>query len=232
MTEEQEKYLQNKLDSKTSDSMKSSLSDEEKKELAFEIGVGEAVKSELRSELREKVGAFEKSIDTKSGRKNYAWLAVAASVVLLLSFVFLFRSSPGDPFNDFYESYPNYEVTTLRGEEELDLIERAYQAYDLKKYEEAEELFTELLGSEENLPAQFFRGMSRIEIQKYDLALADLQVLIFSDSEYSDDATWYSALLLVRAGESIKAKELLAQLADSEDYKQKAERLLEAIGGN
>lgn len=225
MDDLKERYLQDQLTEEERIAFEESLSKEEKEELVDELGIRDEIQAQFRQELRKKVSEFERP--TSRFRMLFpTTLGVAATVLLISSIVFYLVRDQQHLFEQYYTSYPNYELTAVRGDEELTNREKAYKAYDLKNYEQAIVEFNSL---DSLLVAdRFFRGISYLESQKQDLALNDLEnVIKINDENYAPAAIWYSSLIYVDLDQIDKAIPLLRELSISKsEFSDEAEKLL------
>ncbi|MEQ8808431.1 MAG: hypothetical protein RIE59_05130 [Imperialibacter sp.] len=210
MDEAREKYLQGKLTEVERKAFEENLSLEEQQELAFELGVRDRLEGELRQELRAKIEGFEKK--ARPVRKiNPTYIGIAASLFLVASVAFFLTRQEESLFNEYYKPYPNYELTSVRGEQNINGREKAYQTYDEGEYEAAIPAFGTL--DSLSAPDYFFRGIFYIEKNKEALALTDMeQVLRMKDEDYSEAATWYIALIYVKMNDAKSAIPLLESL--------------------
>ncbi len=220
MSDKLDKYIQGKLSEEDRQSFESQMSPEEREDAAFELGV----KSEIeRDVLRAKVSEFESRRSTGLIRR---YIGIAASVILIASFSYVILSDKSDLYDQYYSGYANFEHTVVRGEMSESLKDQAYRAYDLGQFELSVSIFQDLIAKDPaNIPAHFFRGMSLMEIGKFEEAINSFEVVVRADSEYKEAALWYSALGFVKIGNQAKARIFLNQLIDSEEYAGKADTL-------
>lgn len=208
MDELRNKYIQGKLSESEQRAFEGNLTEQEREELAYELGVRDGI---VRKELRKKIAGFEEGNKTKR-MINPTFISIAASIFLVASSVFYFTKGEESLFDQYYSSYPNYELTTTRSEENLSNRGMAYAAYDAGDYEVAIEEFNKL----EVLAASdyFFRGASYIQIKNLDAALADFKrVVEGEDVNYIDAALWYSALIHIKQGNKETAIPILQKLS-------------------
>tara|TARA_Y100001972_G_scaffold127670_1_gene185254 strand:- start:364 stop:1044 length:681 start_codon:yes stop_codon:yes gene_type:complete len=211
MDELKEKYLQGKMTDAEQKAFESGLSGLEKEELAGELGIRAGLESGFRNELRKTVAGFEHK--KPRVRKMYpAYISVAASVLIAASVVFYFTTNNQSLFDQYYQPYPNYEVTTLRGAD-LTSREKAYSAYDAEDYIGALASFDVL--ETLSMSDYFFRGICHIQLRQYDRALNDLNLVASGDNEYSPAAKWYAALIYLELKNEAKATDLLKSLSKS-----------------
>lgn len=209
MDDLRDRYLQGKLSDSERSAFEQGLSDEERVELAFELGIKEGLEEGFSKELRNKVASFEEKKPAK-GTMKYAYISIAASVLVMASIVFYLLQDEASLFEDYYRPYPNYELTTVRGEEAESVRERAYQAYDSERYDIAIGYFSKMDSLSE--ADYFFRGICQIQVEDYQLALDDFDKLItLGNADYGDAAKWYAALVYLKLE---KESELLPLLKD------------------
>ncbi len=206
------KYLQGKLTKVEQEAYEKSLSAKEKEELAYELGVRDEIS---RIELRGRMVEFEKK--TNSTRVIHpTYLSIAASIALVVSSVFYFtKPEEAVLFDQYFELYPNYELTTVRGDEDPSNRDLAYAAYDVGEYQMAINEFNKL---EVLLAADyFFRGVCYIQIKDYQRALSDFQEVVdLKDPSYETPSIWYTALIHVKSDNKEKAIPLLEALGEGQ----------------
>lgn len=226
MDELLEKYLS--LKESERGAFEKTLSSEQRADLARELGIMEGLNEEFRKELRSKVGAFEQKSD-RAKKMNPAFVGIAASFLLVSIFTAYLLRDKESLFDQYYEAYPNYELTALRGEEDLTPREEAYKAYDAADYELAIRQFTAL--ASRHLADEFFLGMAYIEAKKPKKALQSLQkVIIAGNEDYLDAAMWYAALVYLSLEEDEEAREFLNDLVNkSSDWASSADELLNQL---
>jgi len=212
MDELRDRYLQGKMSGAEQKAFEDELSSQEKKDLATELGIQAGLEYGFRNELRNKVTGFE-ARRSRAKKINPAYISIAASLFLVASLVLYFTRDQTSLFNQYYEVYPNYEITTVRGDESISSREKAYLAYDAGNYQKAIDIFSQL---EALLPADyFFRGVSYIQVKEYQNALSDFEVVIDSeDKAYDNASVWYSALLFLKLENDKEAIPLLQSLSE------------------
>lgn len=228
MDELRDKYLQDQLTEEERIAFEERLSKEEKEELANELGIRDEIRIKFRQSLREEVAGFEQQA-TRIRQFNPTFMGIAATLLLISSLIFYFAKDQGSLFDQYYEVYPNYELTTVRGEGGSSDREKAYQAYDSKNYEQAITSFNSL---DTLLVAdRFFRGLSYLENQEPEMALKDFDfVLLNKDKNYSSAAVWYSALINIHLGQNDKAVPLLRELSSGKsEFADDAKKLLNEL---
>ncbi len=227
MEDKNEKYIQGNLPNEERESHEDNLSIEVKKEMAFELGVRKGIEEAVRDDLKAKVREFE---NRRPSVRIRPWhLGIAASILLIATFTFLLNDSQ-DLYSEYYEPYPNFEVTVLRGADEDDLISQAYKAYDEANYDLAIEKFAELLDSNPiDVPARFFYGISLMEGEKFKEAISNFGLVKEGNQEYFEASQWYTALCYLKSEDSASAINFLDQLKDSKNFGQKANQLRQEL---
>lgn len=226
MDELLETYLS--LDDSERAAFEKALSSEERAELARELGIMEGLNEEFRKELRSKVGAFEQKSE-RAKKMNPAFIGIAASFLLVSAFTAYLLRDKESLFDQYYEAYPNYEVTALRGEDDLSAREEAYKAYDAADYELAIKQF--IILESRQAADEFFLGIAYIETDKPKEALERMQAVINSENtDYLDAAKWYAALTYLSLEEDEKARAFLNDLAnESSEWASSAAEVLKQL---
>ncbi|MEM6802164.1 MAG: hypothetical protein AAF696_12215 [Bacteroidota bacterium] len=179
------------------------------------------------------------------------WVAVAA--VLLLMILAIWPVGGGNSrykemAENEFQHYPNREIDGLTssmgtsdprdtsGQElEIDPLKlAAFKAYVSDNYEEAAETFGQYIqtGKDINGAAEFYQGISFIEIGEDQAAVKAISNYLKKQPQgkYSEPATWYYALLLIKENELEEAQRLLRRLAEEGDvFKTRASGLLEKL---
>lgn len=175
-------------------------------------------------------------IDMKSWfSRNRTSLSVAASIVLLVSSIFIFdltgNKDPDSLFQDYFEPYTNLNSALRDGEQEVDDISQAYAAYELGKYEEAARLFESANAKNIELMTHlFYQGNAYLAIGEAEKAISLFILVSESESLFKGTAKWYLALSYLQNGNIEKTKELLTEVQNSgTDFKRQAEELLEKL---
>lgn len=226
MDELLEKYLS--LSETERAAFEKELTPEQRAELAQELGIMEGLNEEFRKELKSKVSAFEER-SHRVRKMNPAFIGVAASFLLISSLVVYLMRDETSLYDQYYEVYPNYEVTSLRGQEDSSIREKAYKAYDAGDFESARSAFNDidsLVGAD-----YFFRGISSIQLEDYSEALSDFKMVIEqSDQDYADAAEWYTALIRIKQDAQEAAIPILENLSKGQsEFAVVSTKLLEQL---
>ena len=189
-----------------------------------------AFREEERAGIRSKFSSWEaEEKPTKHIQLSTYWkMSIAASIVIA-SFIGYQSWSDKDLYSEYYSAYPNYEYTTTRGEDEVTLRSKAFAAYDSKAYELANDLFTELISQSDQPEYHFFRGITRLETNNPESAFEDFGKLTNDGNSYYQASLWYSALAYIKLEKTDKARQLLDELAQLDEYRKEAGDLLEEL---
>ena len=170
---------------------------------------------------------FKTETSTKKVVKFTPWkYAVAASVVVLLGF-FVFNNFSDPTYNDFAKY--NTISLTVRGAQDS-AIKTAENAFNSQDFEKAEDAFRALLlRDKNNTELQFYRAITNIELDKFEVAERLLKDLSQGNSVYKHKATWYLALSKLKQEDNEACISILKTITESaEDYKQ-AQKLLKKL---
>jgi tetratricopeptide (TPR) repeat protein len=234
------------------------LSPEEKRDFEMRLAVDEGfetvfktykslvngIKYSGRKELHQKLKQYEDSLAIEEGlQKRFLGLrfnsfytySVAASVLLLISFTYIFiinqRTSANDIYSDYFQPYPNVVNPTTRGGEQVrDIKEEAYRFYDMEEYEEAAIQFEKILILNQSDDILLYSANSYLALGKYDSAIAKLSILRELDSPFKTQSKWYLALSYLGKNDMGNAKKVLEELkGEKNSYSKKAENILKEL---
>lgn len=172
-----------------------------------------------------------------SGRPLLMWLAVAASLlmVVLLGYL-LVRNNPTDPqmlYAVYYEPYPNIINPAQRSgdEAEATVPERAVRAYEVGQYAQAIALFDQSDAVSSNAGFAFYYALSYLGAGQPAEAISLLEPLAQNERVlFYEPARWYLALAYLDADQPDAAVPYLKQLASTNgDYAQEAQQLLQEL---
>ncbi|NUO01967.1 MAG: hypothetical protein HUU01_15290 [Saprospiraceae bacterium] len=163
--------------------------------------------------------------------------AVAASVLLIAGFFFLYQSSQSLSDSALYAA--NYEApdgSLLRGEAPEDPLSQGAEAFSNKNYAVARTFFNQIPPTVPSFAeAQYFLGHIALQEQQYDEAIAAFDKAVqANDIRITDKAEWNMVLTYVAAGRTENAtfKTLLAALAGNvnHSYYEQAKELEGKLG--
>lgn len=169
-------------------------------------------------------------------RRMYIWYGAAASVLILFTLSFLLPITRKDGIGEtlYAENYKTASsiVSNRSVPEDLLPLETALKAYDKLQFSNSSQLFEEHLKTEpKNISAQFYLGLSYMELNKIEDAILHLK--LFTELEtnvYSDQAHWYLALCYLKIENMNEAKVILNQIvAKSQFQKENAKAILKQL---
>lgn len=226
-----EKYFEGTLTNKEEIDFNKLL--EEDHELAsaftYEKNVKQAITLNERAALKRQLQSYE-----TPKKPQRQWMYVAASVVALLglfSWALFFNNSCDSLYDEYYQTYPNTVSPTVRGENNLGIKSEAFYAYDSGDYQKSSQLFAKIYSSDGDDYALFYRGLSLMELQKFDEALVVLNQYDYTkNNAFAPFFRWYAALAYLKLGqkeEAIKSLEILTKTDNPQ--KEAAVRLLSEL---
>lgn len=170
---------------------------------------------------------FEKEISPRKLLPVKPWQFAAAASVLLLIGVFVFNNIS----NPVYEDFSNYDTIslTVRGEQDA-LLKTAENAFNSNDFKKADEAFKSLvLLDNENAELKFYRALSNLELNKFDIAENLLIDVSSGQSVFKNKAIWYQALSKLKQKEYEECLEILRTLPqEAEDY-EAAQKLIQDL---
>ena len=207
--------------------------------------IDEAIQESEVIELRQKLDLVHDLTQNKKQpgllrtilRHKLSRIAAASFVVLLiftsLSLYFLRPDSNISNDSLFKIYYQPDAAMLIRGtnSQNATLIQ-AFQKYEKKDYPAALELFSQVLDTDrENIPVQFYSGISNIELEDYENALIPFKIIIdHKQNLYVERAEWYAALCYLILNKDDIALNLFRKISLSNSfYKDKAHEILKSI---
>jgi tetratricopeptide (TPR) repeat protein len=167
-------------------------------------------------------------------RSRMPYYAVAASVVILiLAGVYFFSTSDPNPtelYAEYFTPYPNVFEPTVRGSEEVTKRSLAFQRYEEGDYQEAADLFSELLEVEREPGMVLLLGNANLALGKTEDARNNFNEVMKASGSIVAPAKWYLSLSYLKDGKSQPAVEILKTLTESNNpYAKKSEQLLKQL---
>lgn len=152
--------------------------------------------------------------------------SVAASIALLITTGVLVQklNNPNTDNQAIYEKYYSpYEVSVAyrSGNTEIDrLLFNAFERYEEKDYEQALELFEEVLKSrDEDMAANLYSGITYMEEEKYQKAKTSFnKIILNNDNMFIEQAKWYLALCYLKTEKNDDAQVILSKIIKEESY--------------
>lgn len=208
--------------------------------------IDEAIQESEVIELRKKLDLIHDLTQNKKQpgllrtilRHKLSRIAAASFVVLLIITSLslnLLRPADHNMSNEslFKIYYQPDAAMLIRGNNSQDeTIIKAFQLYENQEYSTALDLFSEVLQTDiQNMPIQFYSGISSIELGQYQAALIPFNYIMDHNSNlYVERAEWYAALCHLKLNEKKSAVDLFTQISMSSSfYKDKAHEILKSI---
>jgi len=202
-----------------------------KSEFEFQKQVKAAITLEKRAAAKKVFTHFEADLIQRDKKlKKRRLLSVAAVLLMLVSLTLLFNThrDEQDVYGTFFQPFPNIEKPTVRGESGDDLISKAFQAYDVEEYTTSATLFEEIYQNEPSDFVILYLGISYMELGDFKRAIPVFES--YQDtktSQYGGYISWYLSLSYLKVNQTVKAKEILKSLSESDHpMQQKSKELL------
>jgi len=187
----------------------------------------------------EKVQALEKQAEqrptpVKPMGKNRLWYAIAASVALLITAYFIFfhtGSEPEELFAEYFEPYPALAYAPNRNDTVAEnLKEQAFGAYSNENYDEAINLFQQILEKEDEPVVWFYLGNAYLAGNQPENAIQAFNKTLENNTDVTNQSQWFLALSYLANNNPDRAVDVLEQLSNTNStYKNKAEQLLQTL---
>ena len=243
-----ERYLFGAMDAQEKESFEKVLKEDDAlaAELDLHQDTVEGIRLDGSQSLKAQLQAVEAGLATQRdtppaakerrlGRRPLmTWLAIAASLVLVILLGYLALPGPGPEaiYLAYYQPYPNLINPAQRSTEiqEETVLDQALRAYDNQQYPQALALF-ERAGVPDDPGYTFYRGASYLGNGQPKQAIPLLeQVAQQPESLFYRPALWYSALAYLNVENSEAARPYLKQLAGAEgDYAREAREILDEL---
>lgn len=162
-------------------------------------------------------------------------IAASIAIFLLVGASFLFNMNDSMTNEEIFGQYYTTEnsILTVRSNTaaEYSPVNDGLKYFDQQNYEKALYAF-EL--APENVVAKLYAGFSHMELQQYDQAIEKFKNIIDQkDNLFIDQAEWNLGLCYIITNNTDQAKEILAQITNSNTiYNIRAQQLLEDMGNN
>ena len=229
-----EKQLRRKLNVEDRKIFEERLNDPEfKNELNLQSDLNIAFKAEGREHLKNQLKGFEKKIakDPSVKKKDavrfsIGWvILVAASLALLLiagNWFFNQSASHDQLYAQYFKDYPNVVAPINKSATNTDRRGEAFQAYELKKYQDALNRFVQLNTQDDGV--KLYQGLSEMALDHPEKAIEYFDSMRNTSSLYYVPMNWYKALALLKMGKVNEAKvNLNVVIKDAKTKAQKSQ---------
>lgn len=150
---------------------------------------------------------------------------VAASVILFSVFGFLIFKEANQPvFDDYFELFPNYELSRSKAAGELN---KALTLYSQEKFDSAQTVFSSIQMDTLNYDYSFYFGITCLVNGEFPKAITVLKPVDTGKDQnpYYQQTRWYLALAYWQSGQVEKAIRVLESIK-AEQYKYEEAREL------
>jgi hypothetical protein len=199
-------------------------------DFASEFNFQKNLKTALVLNERQTTKKLLQSFEKPKSNTNYKWLAAACVLVFMGigTWFVLQNNNDNNLYQEYYQTYPNVIMPTVRGDVDKDEKTTAFIAYDQKNYQQAYTNFTALYDKNGEDYAVFYAALSLIELNKHKEA-----IICFDKKNWQKNNTftpyvnWYKALCYIKLEENKQAKLLLESLAkQANPLQEQAKKLL------
>jgi tetratricopeptide (TPR) repeat protein len=182
-----------------------------------DAGIREQVEAVAKEFRAEKLASLPKQ-PSKVIHMSRMVFRVAASIVILFAVTVIYKYSTVNSSRFYSDHFVSYEMSTTRGAENIDMLEKAYRA---KNWNEVIAQFNRL-GRKDN-KAFFLTAQANLELKNYQAAITLFkQVLAYNasgtDPYFRDEAEYYLALSYVGNGEAGKALPILEKIKGDKEH--------------
>ncbi|MCD4773551.1 MAG: tetratricopeptide repeat protein [Bacteroidales bacterium] len=211
-------------------------------EYKLHLEVHKAIKEKDIMDLREKLQTICKQGEYREmgiirrifSINDYIKPAIAAAVltVMVIASILLFSTGKNytndQLFTMNYESIPAISNSRSANSNSDQFINKAFQLYEQKDFNGAINIFKNY---ESDKFAQFFLGMSYIEIDQYQNAsVVFLNILDKKNNLFTEESNWYLGLCYLKLSQTQKAKEIFNKIANSNNINNvKANKILKSL---
>ncbi|RNC86798.1 MAG: hypothetical protein ED556_05080 [Winogradskyella sp.] len=187
-----------------------------------------------RMTLKEQLEIFESEMKPGSRRVLPLWIkrGLRIAAILIVSFG-IYQFTVGQKVNtsEVYETYfLDYDApSNLRGSYEDVLFNNAFDHYRRENFDEAINAFNALNAVTSNTIVHFYTAMSYLsqDSPDYKKAMSQLDMVLETHNNYSQQARWYKALILLQQNQKDDALELMDYILANQHYKyQQAKEIL------
>lgn len=163
-----------------------------KEEYDLYLNIIEGIKESGKQKLKEKLRLADVDLDKKnsivnplpSPKKNYSFYAIAASIILLIGFFFIWTNSNDLPAlaDKYYEKEKGLPVEMGASENKMQLIMNEFKTGNLTTA--LENLHKLMLEKQNNDTLEYFNGVICLELKQYDASYASFHGI-------SDQSTFF-----------------------------------------
>ena len=205
------------------------------KEVKFQADLKRVISNEEQIKAKKQLEDLESTIPSNK-KTQRTWMAVASFILLLGVTAFWYVTKPVNTdtlFEAYFEPYRNVVQPIVRSQtDSLNKIQKAFNAYELKMYDEAIPLFDVLLAEDDNATYMFYKANILLEKSEIEEAISLLEKSEETIPEsFKDKHLWYSALAYLKQNnlENAKASLLELQGTKSEYKAEEVQKLIRIL---
>ncbi len=215
-TEVEEREVALLLDTDTD--FKAIFDEHKNMQMAYKINETEDLKAYLNTLDSESPSLIKRTLSHKI-------IVLATACCLIIGAFYFLNNSSSNLYTDYFDVYPNVLQPVVRGE--VNTNNNAFNLYENKLYDEAEQQFKTLLNSKTDYNIEFYYAMSLLNQDKIEAATTVLNGLKSKTHDFKAEVFWYSALIQIKLEDFEKAKtELKALEALKSDFKSQETKIL------
>ncbi|OAV43002.1 hypothetical protein [Lewinella sp. 4G2] len=160
-----------------------------------------------------------------SRNRNRTWMAIAASLLLLLTAGWFIMRQPafatgGELAMAQFEPYDNIAYTFERGTSDDSIEASAYRAYEKGDFAAAQSSFEKI---DANPVRSFYLGQTLLAQSKFSEAATTYAALAEAESPFQQESEYYHALALVGLDRKEEARTLLRKITSNASHESYAE---------
>lgn len=219
-----DQYINGMLDADAKSEIRSLIGQDPSWHMAYDLRLAarDAGRKVFHGKMR---GRFEVLDKAPRQRLNVRpmWFAAAACLVALIAVAFWLMPEKQSPelFAE-YRKFPNVVLPIEKSGGEYTVREMAYQFYELGRYDQAIDYFTQVDSLQ--TPDRLYTGLSYLELGQYQEAAQLLDVVRSSSNpRWSHVADWYSVWLLLKQEKLDDARKALERIANSSGHRYQVE---------
>lgn len=241
--EQVERYLKGLMSTEEQSQLEQKMDEDEEFRHEVELhrdllkGIEYHYKQKLKSDLKQRETSESDQKAQRSVRLMYvSWVAIAASLLVLIggAWFFYWQASlpPEQLYSQYQKPYPNVAQPVERQTQDaMEGDQKAFYLYEKGDYEEASQLFNQLLTNQSNNIAYlFYKAQSDMHRGAHDTAIKGFQQVIDqnnNDNRYGHPARWYLALCYLQTNDIEQSRSLLKDISKSDgEFANKAQELL------
>ncbi|MEP7255835.1 MAG: hypothetical protein ABI666_08650 [Ferruginibacter sp.] len=188
------------------------------------------------NELRQTLQQMNRKYFAKGGKVIQSsfkkWLAIAASVIIVVTAGIYFLSSNKTSPEKLYAQYANHDALNiqLRGNTTDSLAQNAATAFNKKSYNDALPVFEQYISLQpDDIQMKFSLAICYLETGKNKEADSIFLNIASGQTAYAAPAQWYQALSALKQKDIVKCRTVLNSIPQASSFFTKAKELLEKL---